>query len=133
MSDADAASHVRGGGEAPPRRKGRVGACRDDPRAARRAPGYRNGPYADLRKWLEGELDRTRTRAKVLHRDSIQVRREGAAQIALVGPPNAGKSSLQALSDIQIKTGDYAFTTLRPVPALTRIGASSSNWSRYPG
>ena len=23
-------------------------------------PGYRNGPYADLRKWLEGELERTR-------------------------------------------------------------------------
>ena len=22
-------------------------------------PGYRNGPYADLRKWLEGELDRS--------------------------------------------------------------------------
>jgi small GTP-binding protein len=85
-------------------------------------PGYRNGPYADLRKWLEGELEQTRVRGKVLHRDSLQVRREGAAQIALVGPPNAGKSSLlQALSEIQIKTGDYAFTTLRPVPAVTRI------------
>ena len=48
-------------------------------------PGYRNGPYADLRKWLEGELERTRVRGKVLHRDSIQVRREGAAQIASWG------------------------------------------------
>jgi small GTP-binding protein len=97
-------------------------------------PGYRNGPYADLRKWLEGELDRTRVRAKVTHRDSLQVRREGEAQVALVGPPNAGKSSLlQALSDIQIRTGDYAFTTLRPVPALTRIGGVLVQLVEIPG
>src|SRR5206468_5417322 len=68
------------------------------------------------------QIVETRTRGRVLNRDSIAVRREGAAQIALVGPPNAGKSSLlQALSSIQIRTGDYAFTTTRPVPALTRI------------
>jgi small GTP-binding protein len=85
-------------------------------------PNYKNGPYADLRKWVEGELDETRVRSRVVHRDSISIPREGAAQIAFVGPPNAGKSSLlQALSQIQIKTGDYAFTTTRPVAALTRI------------
>src|SRR5207253_8298657 len=85
-------------------------------------PDYRNGPYADIRKWVNAQIDATRMRSRVVHRDSIAVRREGAAQIAFVGPPNAGKSSLlQALSSIQIRTGDYAFTTTRPVAALTRL------------
>jgi small GTP-binding protein len=86
-------------------------------------PNYKSGPYADIRKWVNAEVDATRGRTRVVHRDSIAVRREGAAQIAIVGPPNVGKSSLlQALSNVQIKTGDYAFTTTRPVPALTRVG-----------
>jgi uncharacterized protein len=97
-------------------------------------PGYKNGPYADIRKWVEAQLDQTRTRKRVVHRDSISVRREGAAQIALVGPPNAGKSSLlQALSNIQIKTGVYAFTTTRPVPALTRVGGVLVQLVEIPG
>jgi small GTP-binding protein len=97
-------------------------------------PDYRNGPYADLRKALLAEIEDTRVRSGAIHRDSIAVRREGAAQIALVGPPNVGKSSLlQALSEIQIKTGDYAFTTLRPVPALTRIGGVLVQLVEIPG
>ncbi len=37
--------------------------------------GYKNGPYADLRKWVEGELVETRARSRTLNRDSISVRR----------------------------------------------------------
>src|SRR6476620_5238993 len=97
-------------------------------------PGYKNGPYADIRKWVEAQLDQTRVRKRVTHRDSIAVRREGAAQIALVGPPNAGKSSLlQALSNIQIKTGAYAFTTTRPLPAITRVGGVLVQLVEIPG
>jgi uncharacterized protein len=97
-------------------------------------PNYRSGPYADIRKWVNSEIEAARTRKGVVHRDSIAVRREGAAQIAFVGPPNSGKSSLlQALSNVQIKTGDYAFTTTRPVPALTRIGGVLVQLVEIPG
>ncbi len=97
-------------------------------------PDYRNGPYADIRKWVNGQIEGARTRSRVVHRDSIAPRREGAAQVALVGPPNAGKSSLlQALSSVQIRTGDYAFTTTRPVPALTRIGGVLVQLVEIPG
>jgi small GTP-binding protein len=97
-------------------------------------PGYRSGPYADLRKWVNAQIVETRSRARVLHRDTIAVRREGAAQIALVGPPNAGKSSLlQALSAVQVKTGDYVFTTTRPVAALVRLGGVLVQLVEIPG
>jgi ribosome-interacting GTPase 1 len=40
---------------------------------------------------------------------------------------------LQALSSIQIKTGAYAFTTTRPVPALTRIAGVLLQLVEIPG
>ena len=47
------------------------------------------------------------------------VRPEGAAQIALVGPPNTGKSSLHALlTGSHAMIGPYPFTTTEPLPGM---------------
>ena len=47
------------------------------------------------------------------------VRPEGAAQIALIGPPNAGKSSLHvALTGSNSDVGPYPYTTHHPVPGM---------------
>ena len=47
------------------------------------------------------------------------VRPDGAAQIALLGPPNDGKSSLHArLTKSRTEIGPYPFTTQLPVPGM---------------
>ena len=47
------------------------------------------------------------------------VRPEGAAQVCLLGPPNAGKSSLHArLTGSQTDVGPYPYSTHLPVPGM---------------
>lgn len=47
------------------------------------------------------------------------IRPEGAAQIALIGPPNSGKSSLHArLTGSRAESGPYAHTTHEPMPGM---------------
>ena len=47
------------------------------------------------------------------------VRPDGAAQIALLGPPNSGKSSLHArLTGSRTEIGPWPFTTQLPVPGM---------------
>jgi uncharacterized protein len=44
---------------------------------------------------------------------------EGAGQVALIGPPNSGKSSLvRALTRATPAVGEYAFTTREPTPGM---------------
>ena len=50
---------------------------------------------------------------------SLVVRPEGAAQLCLVGPPNAGKSSLHArLTGSHSDVGPYPYTTHLPIPGM---------------
>ena len=49
----------------------------------------------------------------------LSVRPEGAGQVAIVGPPNAGKSSLHArLTGSHAVVGPYPFTTKLPLPGM---------------
>lgn len=97
-------------------------------------PGYKTGPYGEIRKWLMGELEENRQRSQAKARTFFDVRKQGDAQIVLVGPPNIGKSSLiRKLSSIQIKVADYAFTTLKPIPAIIDFGGALVQLVEIPG
>jgi ribosome-interacting GTPase 1 len=58
------------------------------------------------------------SRADLIHR----VEKEGAGQVALVGPPNSGKSSLvRRLTRATPEVADYPFTTRIPVPGMMQF------------
>ncbi len=51
--------------------------------------------------------------------DPGHIPREGAGQIALIGPPNTGKSSILAcLTHAHPEVADYPFTTHAPLPGM---------------
>jgi len=53
------------------------------------------------------------------HGFSLRIDPEGAAQVALLGPPNAGKSSLLgSLTHARPHIAEYPFTTTRPQPGM---------------
>jgi len=68
-----------------------------------------------LSKLRSEQAKRPASRAGLIHR----VEREGAGQVALVGPPNGGKSSLvRHLTHATPEVADYPFTTRVPLPGM---------------
>jgi hypothetical protein len=74
---------------------------------------------ADLRRRLSQLRKDAASRKKGGRGDAYVVQKEGAAQIALVGFPNSGKSSLLAcLTNANPVIADYPLSTLTPLPGM---------------
>ena len=97
-------------------------------------PGYYTGPYGDLRKWVQDLIDESAVRRTVKHQDEYHVPKEGCAQVILVGPTNAGKSTLlRTLTGRPVAVGDYRFTTLRPAAGAVECGGAKVQLVDLPG
>jgi ribosome-interacting GTPase 1 len=58
---------------------------------------------------------------KTAHGPTFNIKKEGAAQVALVGVPNSGKSLLlDQLTNADVQVGDYPFTTTMPAPGMLK-------------
>jgi ribosome-interacting GTPase 1 len=75
---------------------------------------------ADLKRRLSKAREEAQKRGKAGGRGfAYHVPREGAGQVALVGPPNSGKSTLLAmLTNAEPDIADYPFTTRKPLPGM---------------
>lgn len=75
---------------------------------------------ADIRKRLSQARKDSQKKGATAHSAPFYlVEREGVAQVALVGPPNSGKSQLlAALTHARPAIGEYPFTTRLPLPGM---------------
>jgi small GTP-binding protein len=97
-------------------------------------PGYQTGPYGELRKWVHQLIDEAAVRRAAKHHDALHVPKEGCAQVVLVGPANAGKSTLlRSLTGRPVAVGDYRFTTLRPAAGVVSAGGAPIQLVDLPG
>jgi ribosome-interacting GTPase 1 len=75
---------------------------------------------ADLRRRISKLRTQSQQKKGVSRRESAYtIEREGAAQIAVVGPPNVGKSSLiAALTNANPEVADFPHSTWKPTPGM---------------
>ena len=69
---------------------------------------------AELRREAERKAS-----ARAARKDTFHIPKEGAAQVALIGVANSGKSSLlRALTNAKPQVSPYQLTTVEPVPGM---------------
>jgi len=74
---------------------------------------------ADIKRRLSQERKESQKKGAAHSTPFYLVEREGAGQVVLIGPPNAGKSQLlAALTHARPEVAEYPFTTRLPVPGM---------------
>jgi len=74
---------------------------------------------ADIKRRLSQERKESQKKGTARSTPFYYVEREGAGQVVLLGPPNAGKSQLvAALTHARPEVAEYPFTTRLPVPGM---------------
>lgn len=77
---------------------------------------------ADIRRRISKLRDKEKQAKKGKHYDEFHVDKQGAGQIALLGPPNSGKSALlDRLTGAEPEVADYPHTTRRPLPGMMQF------------
>ena len=76
---------------------------------------------ADIKRKLAQARRESQKKGTAHSTPFYQIEKEGAGQVALVGPPNAGKSQLlTALTHARPEVAEYPFTTRLPTPGMMR-------------
>jgi ribosome-interacting GTPase 1 len=75
---------------------------------------------ADLRRRLSKLKSKPQAKKTLSRQESaFQIDKEGAGQVAVIGPPNVGKSALVAtLTNATPEVADFPFTTWTPTPGM---------------
>jgi hypothetical protein len=78
--------------------------------------------HADLRRKIAKFSQEAERKYATARRTGFYIQREGAGQVMLVGPANAGKSRLlAALTEAVPEIAEYPFTTQTPIPGMMKF------------